>query len=550
VSRTDRVDAAIEASPLVVGLVLVAQILRTWANRLTTPFDLEWMEGGMLVHALRLSEGDPIYVRPTPDWIPYVYPPGYASLVAALSAVFPLDYPLGRAVSIVGTLGAAAAIAAFGWRHRAPAAGVVGACVFLGTYRASGAFFDLVRPDGLAAGLLAWTLYLATDRRRGTAVAGGLLLAATFLVKHHVAAYGLPLALVIWSRDSVRRALAFGLSAAVPALGFTVALELRSGHFLDYLLRVPASHPHDWERWFPGTPGELAAVELPAIVVAGVWIAWRVLQHRRPADLAAFGVAAALGAAGLAAAVRAGDAAGVADAPPPITGFAVAVFTAGAAATAWHLGRRGLRFDRGLVAVVAVGGTILAVASVMRSHNGGFANVLMPAHLALAFAFPVAGATTAGSWPRAGLALAGFAQFAVMGAQLHREELLVDDEDLAAHATLLGALRDQCDGEILSPYAPWLPRQVGRKPGFHLIALWDIAHPTNPFRGDVKKIERAAGAHRWSCVVAGGGRKLGFGIDKAYPVSRPVRLPPKAMMPRTGWRVRVSTLQFPPGEPK
>ena len=72
--------------------------------RLDYPYDLEWMEGGMLIHALRLSEGLGIYVVPSSDFIPYIYPPLYPTVLAALSEVWTLDYWMGRGISILGTL--------------------------------------------------------------------------------------------------------------------------------------------------------------------------------------------------------------------------------------------------------------------------------------------------------------------------------------------------------------------------------------------------------------------------------------------------------------
>jgi hypothetical protein len=553
VTRSSLVAAAVDWAPAPLAAWVAWLVGSTVAGRWRYPFDLEWMEGGMLVHALRLSRGQPLYLEPTAEWIPYVYPPGYASIVAAASTVFgPVDYPLGRALSFLGALSACAAVVAFGVRSGRLAAGVLGACVFLGTYQASGAFFDLVRPDGIAVGLLAWTLYLVADRRRGTAVAGGLLLAATFLVKHHVAALGLPLALFVWSRDSVRRAFAFGLSAAVPAGGFALALELRTGNFVDYLLRVPASHPHDWLRLFPGTPGELAAWQLPTALLATGWLGRRFLGDEGSTAKAA-GAALAFVAVGVGVAVGvwAGDTPGVADAPPALTGLLFGALAAAASSAVVHLGSRwwaGRPFDRPGVGAALVGGSVLAVVSIMRSHNGGFANVLIPAHLALALAIPVVAVEVRSLAARAAFAAVVAGQLGLMGARLTPEQLVPDAADVAAGNQVLATLRETCDGEILSPYAPWLPYQVGREPGFHLIALWDIAHPTNPFRADVKRIEEAARAHRWACVLHGSPRKLGFGIDKSYPVRRTVDVPAKAMMPKTGWRVRPVTLLLPPEE--
>ena len=94
---------------LVVALVLAAMPalvqlgwhLRLFAGRAGFPLDLEWMEGGMLIHAQRLAAGQGIYVKPTLDFVPYLYTPLYPALLALLSFVLPLGYLLGRVVSLL-----------------------------------------------------------------------------------------------------------------------------------------------------------------------------------------------------------------------------------------------------------------------------------------------------------------------------------------------------------------------------------------------------------------------------------------------------------------
>ena len=46
-------------------------------SRFPYPFGLEWMEGGILAHALRIAEGQPTYAAPSVDFIPFLYTPLY-----------------------------------------------------------------------------------------------------------------------------------------------------------------------------------------------------------------------------------------------------------------------------------------------------------------------------------------------------------------------------------------------------------------------------------------------------------------------------------------
>ena len=86
------------AVPAIYQLVLLATAI---GGRFSYPYDLEWMEGGLLHHAQRISDGQGIYVAPSVDFIPYLYTPLYPGLVAFFGGAFGIDYQLGRALSIL-----------------------------------------------------------------------------------------------------------------------------------------------------------------------------------------------------------------------------------------------------------------------------------------------------------------------------------------------------------------------------------------------------------------------------------------------------------------
>lgn len=74
-------------------------------SRLVYPFEVEWMEGGMLTHAARLLSGQPIYAAPSTDFVPFFYTPLYPTLLAGLSHLTGgLSFTLGRGVSLAFTL--------------------------------------------------------------------------------------------------------------------------------------------------------------------------------------------------------------------------------------------------------------------------------------------------------------------------------------------------------------------------------------------------------------------------------------------------------------
>ena len=167
--------------PGLLAAYLVFQLAAAWAGRFSYPYDLEWMEGGMLAHAWRAAHGLTLYPEPGPEFIPFVYPPGYSYLLALLGQVVGLSHSLGRAVSILGTLAAGAAISYAISRHYGERlVGALAGVVFLGCYHSSGAFYDLVRPDAACLGLVAWAIVLGMERKRRLLDAAAILLCLAY----------------------------------------------------------------------------------------------------------------------------------------------------------------------------------------------------------------------------------------------------------------------------------------------------------------------------------------------------------------------------------
>ncbi|MFT4626682.1 MAG: hypothetical protein ACI8PZ_005360 [Myxococcota bacterium] len=528
--------------PIALAVWLLATLVGVWSGRLLHPFDLEWMEGGMLAHAWRIQRGMALYGPPDASFIPFVYPPGYSTVLAGIGGLGELGYAQGRALSLVGALAAAGALV-IGVVRQPERDGVVAtgaAAAFLGCYAHSGAFYDLVRPDGLSLGLLAWAIVAALSRRP---VWAGLLLAGAFWCKHSAALYGVPLALGLLTRDGLRPALRFAIAAVAPALTATILVQSWSGgHFLRYLLLVPGSHPLIWGRVWPLTPSELGfalPVLLPAVAIAALLVPGRRLP---PMVMVALPVAAAAVATGLALSWGA-------TAPTALIGHA----SLSAALGAVLVQGVDLRITRTRpsgewVFAVGLGVTALASAMLMRGHQGGYVNVHMPAHwiaclgagLALAH-WRAHDSRVAVPWVVAGLLAA---QLGMQRAEVVAADLVPSSADQIAGDALVADLARQ-RGPVLSPYAVWLPVSAGHDPAMHQIGLMDIDHPGGPYHADVARIEATILAGSFGTVLDAN-RPIGHRVDDAYRVERVV-LPrdDPAMQPRSGWGVKPFRLLVP-----
>jgi len=548
----DAVKRWVDLLPAAPALYLATLFVGCVVTRLTYPFDLEWMEGGMLAHAWRLERGLPLYGPPSPQWIPYVYPPGFSAVLAALPG--PVDYPLGRGISWVGTLAACAAMVRLAWRRgRSWALGLVFAGLYLGTFRASGGFLDLVRPDALAMGLGAWAMALALDGRRGTEVAGGLLLAAAYLVKHNLAGFGVPLALGLWAWRGWRVAWRFGLAAAGPALLLTAVLQWRSGGgFLTYLVQVPRSHDFTDIRALPGTQGELGHWLGPALIASGLMLAAAAPRRFEAVHPAVAWAGAGLGGTLIASwAVLQPDVPG--NATPHISVMAATFFSLGAAlcaaAVAGLTAMMERRVDGPWWCAFGVWFTAITLGSVMRAHQGGFLNVLMPVHWVILATCAV----TLGlvrhhhghvlTW--LGTALVAAAQGVWLGAMTDFEQVTPTDEDRKKGERVVQVVSRRCDGPIWSPHAAWLPVQAGQAPSLPLIALWDVDHRDGPLHDEVAEVESAIAAAHFACVVSFGRHPPGYGVSDTYRQVHTFRFRGRALRPKTGWKVYARSLWVP-----
>jgi len=293
------------------GLMHLAMLAVAFAARVTFPLDLEWMEGGILVHALRLAQGKGIYVEPSVDFIPFLYTPFYPFLLSILSRLVPLGYVLGRAVSVAAFSGALCwmvylahrELAEYGWRRRLLAVAVAlgGAGAVCAGFEFTGTFYDLVRGDSLMIFLVTTVLGLAfIGESTSSAVAAGVLIALSFFTKQTASipgvAIGLGLLVANW-----RRGIVYGLVAAACLGAGAFALEKASGGwFRTYVFELHQSHSFSTEQAFRNAPAKLFAHTWPLwFALIGVTFAlWRVQRLRRADALlllmAAAGVASAV----------------------------------------------------------------------------------------------------------------------------------------------------------------------------------------------------------------------------------------------------------------
>jgi hypothetical protein len=475
---TPRVRAALWLALAVPALYQVALLLVAIHGRLTYPYDLEWMEGGMLQHALRLRQGQPLYAAPSVDFIPYLYTPLYPALLAAVGSVVGISYAVGRAISALALLTLAVVAVAAVWTSPRPQRGaaLAGAVLALGLFAAAypivDGWFDLVRADSLLLAMVTVPLALLPRWARSGAslggharvAAAGALLALAFFCKQtgvlYVALGGGVVLVLAW-----RRLPAYVAAAGAVGLGGVAIMQhVTGGWFWIYISKIHRAHDFNWHRfwwsfgnilWQPWVPGQrfpaLGAAITPVVMlglaaVLASW--WRHRQVPRAAQplllwAAAYAVSTVVGALGWATEFAHFNA--------YMPAFLHGALAAGAALPAIHACVRGATHGTS-------DGTTASTSDAASDATGQPHAIAPRAELrasaaALLVAVPLAAACALARWSP--------------------QRFIPSSQDRAAAARLIERLR-HLDGEVWMPSHPWYLVLAGKRPFVHRMGIKDV----------------------------------------------------------------------------
>jgi hypothetical protein len=453
------------------ALYQISLLIQAIAGRAGYPYDLEWMEGGMLHHALRIRLGLGIYVPPSADFIPYLYTPLYPTLLALFGGPTGPSYLLGRAVSIAGLVGIAgtalASLLSVARRPLGPA--LAGAALALGLFAACYPFvdgwYDLVRADTLflfmvtagIAGLPYWARSDGGIVGHGKVAAGATLMALAFFCKQtgvfYVAFGGVIVLLANW-----RRAPTYIAMAGALGLGGSWALSRATrGWFWIYVSEVHRAHDFN----------------LPRFYASFRYILW----HFPEASAA---IAAAL--------------------------VLVAI-------TAWRRGvPRGARPFLLWTSAYAVSTVVGAVGwGTEFAHFNAYMPALLHGALAAGAAVPAAYACARALWgPRRGAGAIATACAAAAAiplavtcalARWQPRSFIPTDADVAAGDRLIRRIR-ALDGDVWIPSHPWYAALAGKTPRVHRMGIKDVTtRQTRAVEDIVEGLGDALRRHRFAAIV-------------------------------------------------
>jgi hypothetical protein len=520
---------------LALGALHVLLLLVVAFSRAAYAFDVEWMEGGELTHAVRLLQGDPIYAKPSYEFTAFFYPPGFPAVVATLAHGFgDISYALGRGVSIAATLLTLALLYGVVRRSTNVLFALLAVALYAALDRVSGTFSTVARPDALAYALIFAAAALARyGEQTRSAIVAALLGVAAAYTKQTTVVFGLGIAAWLLWKDRKRGVV---YSVILTVLGGAIAWALdrtTEGYFWFY---VVSGHQHHAFFWSNALFYFYRDLLLLAPLLLLIPVAWGVAFRKVPWW--------ALGLLVLAA-------------------FIERVFTLGHTA---HMYFREVAYESppvlllipplliaGLLGRAALGGAASApsldgywmwlfVLSLLAGALGhatqwAYKNAFMPTVL---FGSVFVCLAAHDLWKRSSVAAScvavsvGLQLIALVDNPLSRMPSAEDHGRVEALRERLEAI----PGDILVSAHPLLTYELSGQVHFHQMSLSDVAQ-----QGGVKDFERAVANHRWSAIVT----DEGDGLGPPAIVQRHYRLVERLDGPgmRTGVRVHPAALWLP-----
>jgi 4-amino-4-deoxy-L-arabinose transferase-like glycosyltransferase len=216
-------------------------------SRMFYRYTLEWIEGDALIQVQRLLAGQALYVKPTVNYVPLIYPPIYFYFAAAIAKIMGLGFGALRLTSFLSTVICALVIFLIVKETtKSNFSAFLGIGVFAATFMLTGQWFDIARVDMLSNALVILAVYFVRERAQKRSILldilGGIFFSLSILTKQQtlliVIAVILYYAIFNW-RAAARIFLSFGFTTAILFGLFWLTSE---GWVSYYLITIPAAH--------------------------------------------------------------------------------------------------------------------------------------------------------------------------------------------------------------------------------------------------------------------------------------------------------------------
>lgn len=243
---------------ITLGIAFIIVVLTLSIMRLMYPYEIEWMEGAMLDHVVRILADKPIYSAPTIDFIPWLYPPLYYYAVAIVAKIVGLGFFAGRIVSFISTLITAGLM---GWMVQRITKNrlfsFLTIALYFATYHATGYYFDIVRNDAFFTAIIVVLAFLPMSLSgKIGAIVTAILFVVAFLTRQQAVFFLPPLVVWCWLKDKKLGVIFTASAIVLTLLAHFVIYSATHGWSTFYMFTIPSAKRADFSiiRMFDAFP--------------------------------------------------------------------------------------------------------------------------------------------------------------------------------------------------------------------------------------------------------------------------------------------------------
>jgi Dolichyl-phosphate-mannose-protein mannosyltransferase len=279
------------------ALAFMAVFIPVALARAFYPYDLDFIEDGLLLASLRFSRGQPVYMPPSVEFTAPVYPPLFEWIGGLLFRLTGPGYAPLRLLSLAATLAAAGLVYWIARREAGPRwLALACAGLLIGGYQITGFWYDLARVDALfvALALGGCALGVYAKGRAPHLAASAAVLALAFFTKQTAALFVFGLAVYLFATEG-RRAWWFVLVfAGLVGVALPLLDAPTGGWLVYYNFKLGSAEAIEAARVLrflgPELLGKMGALSLMAVAAAWLglrralasgWLKWRGLAFVR-----------------------------------------------------------------------------------------------------------------------------------------------------------------------------------------------------------------------------------------------------------------------------
>jgi hypothetical protein len=212
--------------------------------RIQYPYELEWMEGSSLEHVIRILAGKPLYVEPSLQFTPYIYPPLFYYLSAFIALFTGIGFFPMRLVSLLSTLISGFIIYKFVKRETNDRlSGLISSGLYFATFQMGAAWFDVGRVDNLALTFILASIYLLRYSHKSfLIILSGIFAVLSFFTKQSSSIIILSVIIGLFFTDK-RKMWFYGATFLLITISLILMINHSTGGWFNfYIFYLPGQH--------------------------------------------------------------------------------------------------------------------------------------------------------------------------------------------------------------------------------------------------------------------------------------------------------------------